>query len=296
VTGVQRGKTRRLKSCVGVLTLKTEQTRRLGVSPLTRLSPLLEKCCLRLSANESYQNAEAEIEALTGVKVSHSTISRRVIRQEMLTPEAKQAIGEVSVDGGKIRLRGNPGSGGYWRDYKAVRLEGLYYGAFFQDNPSLIDFVNAQRLRQPLVCLGDGHDGVWNIVAEFATPEARWEILDWYHLKENLFKVGGSLKRLRQAESLLRQGDVEATIALFANWKRKQAQNFCAYLTKHRSRIVNYAYCQAEQLCSIGSGAVESGVKQIDRRTKISGAQWKAETVQQILQLRCAYLNGLLAI
>ncbi len=52
----------------------------------------------------------------------------------------------------------------------------------------------------------------------------------------------------------------------------------------------------AEQLCSIGSGAVESAVKQIDRRTNISGAQWKAETVQQILQLRCAYLNGMLAI
>ena len=85
-------------------------------------------------------------------------------------------------------------------------------------------------------------------------------------------------------------------MALFADCPRKQARNFCAYLAKHRARIVNYAYYQAEQLCSIGSGAVESGVKQIDRRTKISGAQWKAETVQQILQLRCAYLNGLLAI
>ena len=209
---------------MGVLKLKTEQTRRLGVNPRTRLSPLLEKCCLRLSANESYQNAEAEIEALTGVKVSHSTQQRRVIRQELPTPEAKQAIGEVSIDGGKVRLRGKPAEGGYWRDYKAVRLEGLYYGAFFQNNQSLIDFVNAQPLREPLVCLGDGHDGVWNLVADLATPEARCEILDWYHLKENLFKVGGSLKRLRQAESLLWQGDVEATIALFANCKRKQAR------------------------------------------------------------------------
>ena len=86
------------------------------MNPRTRLSPLLELCCLRLSANESYQNAEAEIEALTGVKVSHSTQQRRVIRQEMPTPEAKQAVGEVSIDGGKVRLRGQPGEGGYWRD------------------------------------------------------------------------------------------------------------------------------------------------------------------------------------
>lgn len=84
---------------------------------------MLEKCCLRLSANESYQNAATEIEALTGVKVSHSTQQRRVLRQEMPMPEAKQAVGEVSVDGGKVRLRGNPGSGAHWRDYKAVRKD-----------------------------------------------------------------------------------------------------------------------------------------------------------------------------
>lgn len=117
-----------------------------------------------------------------------------------------------------------------------------------------------------------------------------------YHLRENLYKVGGSLKRLQQAEGLLWQGQVAPALELFADCRRKQARNFCAYLTKHRTRLVNYAYYQAEQLCSIGSGAVESAVKQIDRRVKISGAQWQSENVNSVLQLRCAYLNGLLAI
>ncbi len=45
---------------------------------------------------------------------------------------------------------------------------------------------------------------------------------------------------------------------------------------------VNYQYYQAEQICSIGSGAIESTVKQIDRRTKISGAQWKFDNVPQV--------------
>lgn len=78
--------------------------------------------------------------------------------------------------------------------------------------------------------------------------------------------------------------------------KRKQACNFCQYLHKHRHRIINYEYYQAEQICSIGSGAVESTVKQIDRRTKISGTQWKRENVPQVLAQRCAYLNGLLSV
>jgi hypothetical protein len=57
---------------------------------------------------------------------------------------------------------------------------------------------------------------------------------------------------------------------------------------------VNYDYFQAEGLCSIGSGEVESAIKQIDRRIQISGAQWNSENVPQVLAHRCAYLNGLI--
>lgn len=228
--------------------------------------------------------------------MSHSTQHRLVQRQEFPLPQTKLAVSEVSIDGGKVRLRGESGEQSYWRDYKAIRFPGIYYGAFFQDNLSLTDWVNSQRSQTPLTCLGDGHDGIWNLFKEIGNPLQRQEILDWYHLRENLYKVGGSLKRLRQAESLLWQGQVDEVKRLFNDCRRKQAQNFCAYLDKHRCRIINYAYFQAEQICSIGSGAVESAVKQIDRRLKISGAQWKLENINQALQLRCAYLNGLLAI
>jgi hypothetical protein len=39
--------------------------------------------------------------------------------------------------------------------------------------------------------------------------------LDWYHLKENLYKVGGSLKRLQQVETMRWLGWVDAAIAEF---------------------------------------------------------------------------------
>ena len=287
---------RQLNSLVGKLRVRQHQAEQLGVKRHSRMSGGLEKACLRLSANESFQDAEADIAALTGIAVGHSTQQRLVGRQSFELPEAKQGVSEISIDGGKVRLRHLKDTDSPWRDYKAVRLEGIYYAAFYQDNDSLVDYVNAQRLLSPVVCLGDGHDGVWNLYRDIATSESRSEILDWYHLKENLYKVGGSLKRLAEAESLLWHGQVEAVKALFADFRRKQARNFEAYLTKHRTRIVNYAYCQAEQLCSIGSGAVESAVKQIDRRTKISGAQWKQENVPQVLAHRCAYLNDLVTL
>jgi hypothetical protein len=44
------------------------------------------------------------------------------------------------------------------------------------------------------------------------------EISDWYHLKENLYKIGGSLKRLQAVKSGLLQGQIELIQALFNNF------------------------------------------------------------------------------
>ena len=104
------------------------------------------------------------------------------------------------------------------------------------------------------------------------------------------------MKRLAKAKEFLWQGRVEPTLDLFKSGRKKNAQNFCKYLEKHRSRSVNYEQLSEDKICSIGSGAVESTVKQIDRRLKISGAQWLKKNVNQMLKLRCAYLNDLLAI
>ncbi|MEH2321197.1 ISKra4 family transposase [Nostoc sp.] len=293
VTGTELGRERVIKSVVGKVTITQKQAQVLGLKPYSQLSPLFEKNCLLLSGNESFQDGEKDIEALTGIKVSHSTLQRLVQRIEYSELQALQGVSEVSIDGGKVRLRSQiKDVESYWRDYKAVRLQGIYYGTFFQDNLSLTDWVNSQRLLYPLVCLGDGHDGVWNLFQEIGSEKQRQEILDWYHLKENLYKVGGSIKRLKAAESLLWQGRVNSAIALFVDLKKKPAQNFINYLKKHSERIVNYKYFSSEGLCSIGSGAVESAVKQIGKRLKISGAQWKLENVPRMLQLRAAYLNG----
>ena len=47
---------------------------------------------------------------------------------------------ETSADGGKVRLRKEEGEGSHWLDYKAVRLHGSYYGAFFLDYQALINY------------------------------------------------------------------------------------------------------------------------------------------------------------
>lgn len=144
-------------------------------------------------------------------------------------PTVTTPLTEACVEGGNVRLRTPLGEPSRWRDYKAIDTDAGMV-ANFHNNRCLLDWVNAQPLAAPSVCRGDGQDGVWNIVAQSATPEQCRESLNWYHLNENLQKVGGSIKRLRQAETLLWQGHVDETIALLADLKRKPAQTFVSIL------------------------------------------------------------------
>lgn len=206
-----------------------------------------------------------------------------------------EKVSEISLDGGKVRLRTeNKGEPCIWRDYKAVSIDSQARAAWFQENHILIEWVNHQPLSKLVTCIGDGHSGIWSLMGKFNPEGETREILDWFHLVENLYKVGGSNRRIYQAKKLLWQGKVDETLELFSDLKKKQAGNFCVYLENHRHRIVNYDYYQSEKICSIASGAVESTVKQIDRRLKISGAQWKIDNVGQVLKHRCAYLNNTL--
>ena len=115
--------------------------------------------------------------------------------------------------------------------------------------------------------------------------------LDWFHLRENLYKVGGSQQGFSEVEALLWKGKIDAAIEQFQDCQQERVETFIAYLNHHRGRIVNYDYFQAEGI-SIGSGEIESTVKQIGGRIKLSGAQWNSDNVPQVLLHRCAYLNG----
>ena len=136
--------------------------------------------------------------------VRHSSWHRLLQRHELSLPDVKQSVGEVSLDGGKVRWRSQTvGQPSCWRDHKVARLDGIYYGAVFHNPSTLTDWINAQRARIPLICLGDGHDGIWNLFAQIANPQQLQEILDWYHFKENLFRVGGSQRAPTTSRVLL---------------------------------------------------------------------------------------------
>ena len=85
-------------------------------------------------------------------------------------------------------------------------------------------------------------------------------------------------------------GKTDQVQGAFTDWSTPVVQNFVKYLQAHRDRIPDYASYQSQGI-PIGSGDIESTIKRIGSRLKISGAQWKRENVSQVLKHRCFYLN-----
>ena len=108
---------------MGNLPLSQKQGSALGVEPGKRISPYLELCCLRISANVSYADAASDVAMLTGIEVSSKTQQRLVQAYDFSQPKADTAIQEACVDGGKVRLRTPLGQECVWRDYKAIATD-----------------------------------------------------------------------------------------------------------------------------------------------------------------------------
>ena len=76
-----------------------KQARKLKLENHQKISPYLEECCLRASANVSYENAAKDIYKYTGMSICASTQQRIVHRYEFPEIECVQQIEEISPMG-----------------------------------------------------------------------------------------------------------------------------------------------------------------------------------------------------
>lgn len=58
----------------------------------------------------------------------------------------------------------------------AVTLHEQVKEALLQQNEALVSWVNRQPLAAVVTCLGDGHDGVWNLISGITPIDHRREI------------------------------------------------------------------------------------------------------------------------
>lgn len=155
-----------------------------------------------------------------------------------------------------------------------------------------------------LIFLGDGARWIWDLV-DWHFPDAV-QIVDWFHACEYLTPIAKvAFSDTQQQEQWLQQvkddlwhGNLLAVIEACQQQVQPQlkcdddpAQVAVRYFRNNQHRM-DYPTYRANGY-QIGSGTIESGVKQIaSQRMKVSGARWNLNSARFVAKARAAYLSG----
>lgn len=227
----------------------------------------------------------------------------------------------VLVDGGRIRLRANHGA---WREpclglvlWQTPDGKWVKHGISHPTDKEKVLQVLDQWMKRlapgengegewEVVIAGDGAEWIWNWAAKY--PWA-FRILDYYHLKENVWKAARALHGegtpeaaswVKEIMDILWRGQtykVEMMLDdLILSGRLTEttvnAMDRLALYVRDRSGLIDYRKHRREGR-NIGSGAIESLCKQVfTMRMKGPGMFWSEEGAEHLMALRTLYVTG----
>jgi len=144
--------------------------------------------------------------------------------------------------------------------------------------------------------VGDGALWIWE-VAEDVCPDG-WQIVDWFHAIQHLTDAAQALypddkdqsrraRWLKTYRDHLYMGRVHRVIRVL---KRRGRDDLALYFERHQRRM-QYLEFREEGL-PIGSGTVESGVKQFKQRFCGTGMRWNRDCADRMVVIRSAVLGN----
>ena len=224
----------------------------------------------------------------------------------------------VSMDGGMVNIRDEG-----WREMKvgtvfdvALRLErnpqtgeldhmahgvNVHYTAVLGTKDDFKPALWALAVHHALPTarnrsvVADGAPWIWD-VAEDVCPDGQ-QVVDWYHAVEHLNKVAIALypdgqdthKRKRwfkTHKNNLYLGNIDTIVSVL---HKRNVSQFATYFERHKRRM-QYLEFREEGL-PIGSGTVESGVKQFKQRLSGTGMRWHLELYPFWWRIKCEKLG-----
>lgn len=244
----------------------------------------------------------------------HSQVERTQWNHRDYDPRACKA---VCMDGGMVYVRGEG-----WRELKAgvigdieqalsqtatlpdeqpQRLRNLRYVGVVDDGQTFSRALWILALHQKVPYAGrsaviaDGASWIWRIAADLFPVST--QIVDWYHAKDRLAQAAhaaypddleAAQRWLNQQAALLYQGEIWKLLLAFRRAGIEEAH--APYFHSHQRRM-QYQTFRAEGFL-IGSGSVESGIKQYKARLTGAGMRWSRAGVKRMVVIRSAVLSG----
>lgn len=217
----------------------------------------------------------------------------------------------VALDGGMVAVRGEG-----WKELKVgvvgdiapdgsaasenVHLKQAQYGAVLGDSDQFQPVLWALAWRQGVPYAGDSAvtaDGalwIWRLVADLFPGST--QIVDWYHAVQHVseavqarFPAGGPEADdwLEALKTWLYRGEVKTLIRML---DAAGLENHSLYFHRHQRRMQYQEF--REQGYPIGSGAIESGIKQYKQRLCGSGMRWSRSGAERMAVIRSAVLSN----
>lgn len=230
--------------------------------------------------------------------------------------EKENSVLYIEVDGAAVNTRVEDENGSTWRENKTVlvfrdkdmihRKDGGHiivkkeYIPYIGTSEDFKKYMLEAAVRagygriKKVVVIADGAQWIRTICNEIF-PDAVL-ILDWYHLKENIYDYakhkypGNTAKYTAWAEAaitMIEKEQVDKLLSLLPEDEKIPAGcvNLRHYITSNTDRIKYRKYKEAGYF--VGSGAIESGNKLIvQQRLKQAGMRWSVKGAQFVLSLR----------
>jgi hypothetical protein len=283
----------------------------------------------RFDSYMAFGKAAVEMEIVTGVRLSQSTMHREGIAVGealwAMREESEQRLWagcalpvlerplqmHASMDGFQIRI------GKEWREArlgaffvtgKPERVERIRYVAGVVNSVTM-----GRRMRtlghemgvsycRKLGMVADGIDWIWQETAKHFPQSV--EILDFYHVAEHLWAVAhareedgaGAQAWIDEQVKRLKKNEVGEVIAAVASWETQSGEEADLrrrtenYLRQHEHRMSYQTFASAG--FHIGSGVIEaSGKSVIQMRMKGAGMRWSERGAEAVLHLRAAFCS-----
>jgi hypothetical protein len=241
----------------------------------------------------------------------HVSYERVVLDEHSSDPHD---VKSVSLDGGMIHIRGEG-----WKEFKVgsvavvtgqddpcdppvmptVTLSETTYTAVLGEVNAFAPALWALAVQGGVptayrsAVTADGAAWIWNLVDDYFPDSV--QIVDWYHADQHLAGAAQALfphdERAathwrKQMQTALYMGNIASIVTPL---HQAQLAEHTPYFQTHQRRMQYLEF--REEGFPIGSGGVESGIKQFKARVSGAGMHWSRSGAQRMLTLRAAVLS-----
>lgn len=295
------------------------------------LSNRLSQETVYLATQMPFEEVSVVLDRIGRVSVPPTTVWRQVQQQGTRLHQAQQKRQEqvgvartgwehsrydpqarvgLSLDGGMVYVRGEGwkelkvGSVGtierQWTpDKQVVKLNDLHYVGVVSDVERFKATFWELAVRRGVLYAGDtavtadGATWIWRVASDLFPCSV--QIVDWYHATHHLAQAAAeqyptdpaaARQWQKQLEGLLFQGQIEVIIAALQTVAEGKHQG---YFKEHKRRMQYQEFWETGY--PIGSGAVESGIKQFKQRLTAAGMRWSRPAIERMVTLRAAALS-----